>query len=439
MKKGLKGLGLSLCAMMLLTGCSCKKDDSDNSVKANIKDGDSNILSGLTEGTANINLQALYDDLKSELGNEAAADKLLDLIASSVLNSGEDADEWTARYETKKEEKLLELTKDNTYFVDGEFNEELLYKTLKAQTYNITCPATGTKFGPTYKDSDKLFVYKYLLCDYSDYVDRALRLEILTELLNEKYVYDKVFKDKSNLLDTKKTRVVEYIAIDKSTEGSFDFINDAVKKIVDEGATLEEIGKLWEDRLIGDIEEDYKKINTKDDSTGKLMKEFTNGYQYDKSVGLRLKKLDVYSNNIYTKATINSDNKGSLPQVLLDRIMSENVLNQDADKTYKINDKYYLVSPLATGDIDANDIRITDTSNGSKYYLISVDVIGSSLLEDAAKKDVVYEAVKLLATNQSLVKDSINYYLEQNKNNISIHDEEIYVYLKTQYEDIFVD
>ena len=52
---------------------------------------------------------------------------------------------------------------------------------------------------------------------------------------------------------------------------------------------------------------------------------------------------------------------------------------------------------------------------------------------------MVYDAVKVLSTNTSLVGNSLNYYLEKYKDSISVHDEEIYVYLKTQYSDIFVD
>ena len=44
-----------------------------------------------------------------------------------------------------------------------------------------------------------------------------------------------------------------------------------------------------------------------------------------------------------------------------------------------------------------------------------------------------------MAKNTTLVSDSLEYYLEQYKDQIGVHDEEIYNYLKAQYEDIFVD
>ena len=98
-----------------------------------------------------------------------------------------------------------------------------------------------------------------------------------------------------------------------------------------------------------------------------------------------------------------------------------------------------MVSPLAGANIDEDDVRITDKTN-SKYYIIKVDKVTYDKDEtDEDKLALVYDAVKVLSTNTSLVGKSLNYYLEKYKDSISVHDEEIYVYLKTQYSDIFVD
>ena len=185
MKKSLKGIGLSLCALLMLAGCSNK--DNDSSVKANIKNGEDSIVSGLTEGTENITLQNVYDDLKSELGNAKAADKLIEIIAESILSDAK----WLERYNSKMEEKLLNDAKGST---EGEFNEELFVNSLKAKLYNITCGTTEPIYGPTYKDAEKVVVDKYLLCDYSDYKENALKMDVLEEIIKEKYIYDKVFQ-----------------------------------------------------------------------------------------------------------------------------------------------------------------------------------------------------------------------------------------------------
>ena len=145
------------------------------------------------------------------------------------------------------------------------------------------------------------------------------------------------------------------------------------------------------------------------------------------------KKQYIYNIVNYDEVVITSDSSSILNSTLVERLLSENVLTANAKKTIEINGSYYVVAPWAGNSIDSSDIRIKDSTN-SKYYIVRVDVINSE-----STADMIYEAVKVLATNTSLVSDSINYYLDQNKNNIRIYDEEIYNYLKTQYKDIFVD
>ena len=182
MRKGLKGLGLSLCAMLLLAGCSCKKDEDNNSVKADIKEGSTEVLSGLKEDTKKLTLQNLYDDLKAKYGNEEAANKLIEIIADAEITG-----EWADRYAAKMEEKMMELVKNSKYQVNGEFSEELFVAELRSQLYNVDC-SNASGFGPTYKDPEKatdpknVEVEKYLLCKYEDYQEKALRLDVLKEL-----------------------------------------------------------------------------------------------------------------------------------------------------------------------------------------------------------------------------------------------------------------
>lgn len=439
MKKSLKSLGLSLCTLMLLAGCSCS-NENDESVKANINNGTSNIVSGLVEGTKNIDLQKLYDDLKAEFGNETAAEKLLEIIAEEELLND---NVWKARYDAKMQEKLMKLVESGKYNnSNGEFDEKLLVSSLRTQLYTINC-GENPVYGPTYVpaeqgDLENVIVDEYLKCDYSDYQERALKLEVLKELFNEKYVYDKVLKDKTTLFKTKKVREIEYVSISSGKDFSFEFITEAVS-LLQEGKSLSEVADLWENKLKEELVTEFNKIGTKDDSTGTILQDFTNGYKRDKEEGLRLKMQDIYEEEYYSKTVITTDSKDVLNATLVDRIMSENVLDLDYQKTFMINNSYYLVSPLAGSSVDADDIRITDKAN-SKYYIVKVDVVGYDAEdENVLENERVYEAVKVLAKNTSLVSESVNYYLDKNKNNISVHDEEIYAYLKTQYADIFVD
>lgn len=429
MKKILKGAGLSLCAMLLLAGCSCNKEKKDT--KANISNPTETIVSGLKEGVDSITLQKLYDDLKSSKGNELAANKLLEIVADLVLTDAK----WQDRYDAKVEKKLLELVNTDSYKVNGTFSEELLVKTLKSQLYNVTCE--NNIYGPTYTNDNK--VDKYMVCNYTDYVNKALKINVLTELLNEKYVYDKVMVDKTNILTTKKARMVEFVSIgysgDEEEDKVISYISESIAKLSETNSTvdLEKIATSWTDKKIEELNEKYNKINTIDDKNGSILSEFTNAYTQTAEKGLELKKQEIYNNSNYNKVAITSDSSDILNTTLVERLLSENVLSANAKKTIQINGSYYLVAPWAGNNITSSDIRIKDSTN-NKYYIVKVEVINNE-----SSEDLIYDAVKVLATNKTLVSDSINYYLEQNKNNINVYDEEIYTYLKTQYSNIFVD
>lgn len=428
MKKIFKGASLALCSMMLLAGCSKGKNPDTT---ANIKNPDDAILSGLKEDTKAITLEKLYEELKSQKGNTTAANQLLEIVGDLILTDTT----WKSRYDAKVEEKLMELVKDESYKVNGVFNEELLVKTLKSKMYDIVCE--NNTYGPTYDAEGK--IEEYMVCDYTDYVNKTLKIGILTEILNEKYVYDKVMADKANILTTKKARFVEYISLGYSSDEEEDdviaHIADAVAKLSETNSTftLEDVAEMWTEKQIEDVVEKYEKINTADDKNGAIMSEFTNGYTQTAEKGLESKKQAIYDASNYEKVVITSDSKEILNTTLVERLLSENVLTESAKKTIKINDSYYLVAPWAGNNVTSSDIRIKDATN-KKYYVIKVDVINNE-----SSADSVYAAVKVLAKNKTLVSDSISYYLEQHKNNIKVYDEEIYVYLKTQYSDIFVD
>ena len=428
MKKIFKGASLALCSMMLLAGCSNGKNPDTT---ANIKNPNDDILSGLKEETKTITLEKLYEELKTQKGNITAANQLLEIVGDLILADTT----WKSRYDAKVEEKLMELVKDETYKVNGVFNEELLVKTLRSKMYDITCE--NNTYGPTYDTEGK--IEEYMVCDYTDYVNKALKIGILTEILNEKYVYDKVMVDKANILTTKKARFVEYISLgyasDDEEDDVIEHIADAVVKLSETNSTitLEDIAELWTNKQIEDVVEEYEKINTVDDKNGAIMSDFTNGYTQTAEKGLESKKQAIYDASNYEKLVITSDSKDILNTTLVERLLSENVLTESAKKTIKINDSYYLVAPWAGNNVTSSDIRIKDATN-KKYYVVKVDIINNE-----SSADSVYEAVKVLAKNTTLVSDSISYYLEQHKNNIKVYDEEIYVYLKTQYSDIFVD
>ena len=352
MKKIIKGASLSLCAMLLLAGCSCKKEDPDT--KANINNPTDSIVSGLKDGVESITLQELYDDLKASNGNTTAANKLLEIISDLVLSD----QKWKDRYDAKVEEELMKFVDEEKYQLNGSFDEELLVKTLRTDLYNVTCE--NNTYGPTYANNE---VDKYMVCNYTDYVNKYLKVSVLTELLNEKYVYDKVMADKANILTTKKARLVEYVSIsysgDEEEDEVISHIADAVSKLSADNATitLEDIASSWTEKKISDLVEKYNKIGTVDDKDGSITNEFTNGYTQIAEKGLEAKKQEIYDIKNYEKIVITSDSNSILNSTLVEKLLSENVLSDTARKTIEINNSYYLVAPWAGNNITATDIK----------------------------------------------------------------------------------
>lgn len=427
MKKVFKNLSLPLCAILVLAGCSCNKD-TDDSVKADITGGKTQLVTGAKDDAKAYNLQDIYDALKSTAANEVVADKLVEILGDVVLFETEDEEErelWKSRYDAKIKEKLIALTNNSSYQTNGKFDEELLKITLDSQLYTVAC-AVGEDGTP---DIDELS------CDYSTYINKVLKVETIEELLKEKYIYDKVLEDKKNIFSTKKVRFVEYVSIDSTHEDALDFIHEKVGELAADNSDVDltKIAEAWEAKLLADLEEKKLEIGTNKDANGAITKDFTDGYKYSVGEGYELKKKAIEDADYLNSSVVTSDSKDILNSSLISRILSDNIIVEEGttNKSYEINGNYYVVNPLADSNINERDIVIKDTSN-SKYYLIRVEVITKD-------SDKAYDGVKVMATNNTLVSNYLNYYLDQNKEVISVHDTEVYEYLKTLYPTIFVD
>lgn len=424
MKKIFKNLSLPLCAVLFAAGCSCS-NEPDDMIKAGISYGNESLVTGAKDTVKNYDLKELYDDLKSNSANDIAADKLIEIIADIVLFSDANDKTWENRYNDKIKEKLEVLVKDSKYQLNGEFSEELLKISLNSQIYTVTCPSS----------TDATPEIEELTCDYTTYIQKVLKPEAIQELLKEKYVYDEVLKEKTNLFTNKKMRLVEYISIDSTHEDALDFIHEKIGELAAENSTvnLEKIAQEWEAKLISDLQEKRDKIGTTLDANGSIMKDFTNGYTYSVEEGFQVKKSAIEDTDYFYSTIITSDSNDILNSSLVSRILSDNIIveNGSTNKSYSINGSHYVVNPLADANINERDIVIKDTTN-NKYYLIKVEKV----TENSAN---AYDGVKVLAQNTTLVSNYLNYYLEQNKDSISVHDEEVYEYLKTLYPTIFTE
>ena len=454
MRKGLKVLSTSLLlSTLFVAGCSCSKDDDMKNVSKMENSGDA-LLKGLTDEASNYTLQDVYEALiASDSGNVAVASKLADFIASEVLKVNDSKSEWKGRYESLVAEKLQEKAEETTYLVKGEFSEAYFVQNLKNDGYKITCPA-GVVYG---KVDD-------LACDYSDYINKSIRLNVLQTLLKEKYILDESMKDRKNLLTSKEIREVEYITISSSLDSEYDelSVRDFIREIRDEIAAgkvvkFEDDKTTTEDdstsvearfkaKLVAKIEEEYAKIDTSQDYSGSIAAEYTNNFTQDKSVGKKA-KLDEIADSQYAYSKLissDSDVAAVISETITSTLLS--IENPTADeykrKVVAVKDEgdvthYYLVNANAGTVVDASDVLLSETNDSSTYTysIVRFTVINS----DTTDTNKVYEAVKLLAKESTLGNGALSHYIKENKDLISVYDDEVKEYLETLYPDLFAE
>ena len=454
MRKGLKILSTSLLlSTLFVAGCSCSKDDDMKNVSKMDNSGDA-LLKGLSDETSNYTLQDVYNALiASDAGNGAVASKLADFIADKVLKTTDPNSEWKGRYEALVAEKLQEKAEETTYQVKGKFSEAYFIQNLKNDGYKVTCPA-----GVTYGTTDDL------ACDYSDYINKAIRLDVLQTLLKEKYILDVSMKDRTNLLTSKEIRDVEYFTVSSSLDSEYDelkvreFIREIrdeiaegkVVKFADDKTTTEDdeisVEARLKAKLTAIVNEEYAKIDTSKDYSNSIAAEYTNNFTQDKTVGLK-KKLDAIADSQYAfSKLISSDSDAA---VVVSEAITSTLLSIDnpTGEAYKrkvvaVKDSdnvthYYLVNANAGTVVDASDVLLSETSDSSTYtYSIVRFTVIDSETTDTNK---VYEAVKLLAKESTLGNGALSHYVKENKDSISVYDDEVKAYLETLYPDLFAE
>ncbi len=418
-----------LTIMMIFLVGGCNKDEEVAKLNANPTGNDSSLVNNAGAGVNVGTLNALYQDLRDQDGGIYATKKIFDIIAELELDLVND-EELTAVYEERVQKKLSEFTENNKYFVNGVFSEELLVRDLTLKLYDINC---DDGYGPIYNESGEK-IETYLVCDYSDYVEKVVKSKVMTTLLSEKYIKEVLMENQPSLLTNKKLRHVEYFTLpyDSANSDALDFMTAAIAKIVS-GKTFNDLADDWYATKIAKINEDYAKIGTEDDKDFALYYDFAyDGTNYRTvEEGLLAKKREVYADKLVHDFIINVDcNKSLLPLSpnLLELILNKDVLTA---KTFKIGNDYYLVSPLVTGTPDANDIIVFDSAK-SQYVFVKVRVLD----EESPEGDIKL-AVEKLAYNQVLIKNYFTHYLGEYK--VSIHDEDLHNYLKEKYPTIFAD
>ena len=163
MKKGFKLIFSALLALTLV-GCSCDKG-------YNVKLTESKEVVSGSKLNETITTQDIYDYISQTSTSPKNKAFILELVKIILKEkSGYKSGELTSTYNYKLKKYFEDnFINDNSYKVNGEFNEELLVATLRSQMAQIGDPITGAT-GVTYD-----LGLKY---DYSKYIANNLDYNI---------------------------------------------------------------------------------------------------------------------------------------------------------------------------------------------------------------------------------------------------------------------
>lgn len=393
MKNMNKLAGLALIASTLV-GCA----GTINELSA----GNDPILSGAADDVIVTELQDLYEDAYTAAGKATLVNQILVRIAELEIAS--DATRSEAYIDERIAEKLEALALSSTYKVDYVFSEERLVSSLRNQGYSIPTPTSYSTDATA------------LNADYSDYTSRKLYPEVMLEILNEEYVLDEY----QTLFETTEIREVEYFFLDSATIVKNDEVNQIQNFITEIRAAgnnnpdLEEFATDWKTYRKNEIDVESAKIGTTDDATKSIEAKYTNSNSYPVAFGIERAKANIDVTNYYVKKVILSTD-ATFSTVVKDKLFASTV----GSTLITIGDHQYLPSPN-----NSTSIYISDNT---RHYVVRVRIIDEN--STTADKQ---EAAKVLAKSKLTTASVILHYLE--KYSVSIHEEDLYDYIKETYD-----
>ena len=440
MRKGLKVLSTSLLlSALFLTGCSCNKDEKPN--VSRITNADQALAKKDNTNIEGYTMLDLYETLLAiDSSKESVANKLVEFVATDVLKVNDDTSEWKERYNDLVAKKLEELANSGAYLVGEEFSEELLQYSLNAEGYTVTC-ASG------YGKADNL------KCDYTDYINKKIKVEALSTLLKQKYIQDVVLAERENVITSKKIRDVEYFTVSSSLDKEYDdlsvrdFMRDLRDRIADkEVIDFSAVEAEFKEKLEEIVEKEYNKIGKSDDYSQAIASEYTKQYTQSAETGYK-QKLETIDNYEYSfEKLISSDSEAS-SIVSADITSAVLGINDPEDTNYsrrmiKVVDNagntyYYLVNSNVGATVDAKDILLSESSDAAQYTysIVRFRVINSSTQD----KNDIHKAVELMARESSLASNAVSHYIKEKKDALSIYDDELKTYLEALYPDVFAE
>jgi len=411
MKKTRLILGCLLLSLTL-TGCNDKSVDTYASVsngneKLTINKGES-----LTVGK-------VYDYIR-ENNDLAISENILKIMIKEQLDF--ENDDIKNLYNKYLNEYFKTTFIDSgSYNYNGEFNEELLIKYLKSESYDIKC---GVDYNSGALDR------KYFTCDYNDYIEKEVNYDIYLKILKVNYI----IQNKSNYIDKKEGRKINYYSITKDSSNIYSAREELEKNVSDilknQNSTDEDVVKNLKDvadaklqEHLDNIDEEVKEIVDGKDTDFDMLNKYTECGSKKCTVedGAKYQKQLILDKDYYVTKVVTKDDSTILYESARNALFSENL----EDYLYEIGNEKYLVSPVygISGERNVNDVILYD--NSSTYYLVTVEEINS----ESSYNDKVLVAELLIDSISNA--DVFDHYFE--KSEIKIYDKKIREYFIANY------
>ena len=492
MNKGMKKVIPFVLFATLLSGCSKDLTIKDGEDKTVVKENAEyeldltnyqEIFDDLfaSNGAETASKELVYRIAKQVVETIDSTDEKTKKLEEGLL--GKDGTYIVAGY-TFKKQRLAEKVKDklNSYYTsaykkDGLFDERLLANSLRLSGYNIELP------DDYYKETENNLL-RYgkladrLTGDYSELIEEKLLKDIYLELLKEEYIitqHPEYLKSTQTSSETaysaySKVKYVEYFSYTPTKSSDANKINEkiesALNKVLDTKnkmsgdekrltkdefkllvtAQFEPVVKEYD---FANLTKEFDKIDYKKKAEGylniydeaekaklskaeiseaeSLINSYSSNGSYSIYDGYDMKELEIKNKKYYndmvvsTKSStvINSsiDGKLKLANDKLDDVLTENGFldyYNNGNPLFKLDGTYYMVR--------------VETIYNHKYVAETKESLTSS---DAALLD----AIELLATHSSYTSNTVKFYLDQfyEAEKLTLHNEEVYEYLKSTY------
>lgn len=403
------------CLAIGLTICGCEKNVADT--YADI----SNPTVAVNKGNGGkLTFGQIYDYIRENNDSEISENIMKTIIRSELDFTDQDIVDLYNKY--LNEEFKTRFIDSGSYNYDGEFNEELLCKYLRSESYKVSCvPASNSSLDRQY------FTY-----DYTDYIEKELNYDIYLKMLKVQYIVD----TQPKLLNKSKGRLIEYYSVSRSSSTDVDTrktledqLNEILKSQSDENPKdLSYLGELKRNEELETIDEELEKVFTSSDDTFKYLAKYTTcgdkkctlgqGEDYQKEL--------VYNNDYYFSEVVKGDNSSVLFEKAREVLFGSNV----SDYLYDAfgNNETYLLSPAYENDgksePNLNDIIIFDGS--STYYVVKVTVI-DAITDDFAEKAMLAEMLLDSVSESALYE---HYFKEVD---VQIFDKQVREYFVSKY------